>query len=64
MTTLFTSLFGRTVLLYDKNWGMMLEIISSSLPRIHIIIGIGLLGMTKSFIQTAIVMMFGLLLGV
>jgi ABC-2 type transport system permease protein len=34
------------------------------LPRIHIIIGIGLSGMTKSFIQAAVIMVFGLLLGV
>jgi ABC-2 type transport system permease protein len=64
MTTLFTSLFGGTVLLFDKNWGLMRETLSSPLPRIHIIIGIGLSGMTKSFIQAAIIMVFGLLLGV
>src|SRR5450759_2068914 len=38
MTTLFTSLFGGTVLLFDKNWGLMRETLSSPLPRIHIII--------------------------
>jgi ABC-2 type transport system permease protein len=64
MTTLFTSLFGGTVLLFDKNWGLMRETLSSPLPRVHIIIGIGLSGMTKSFIQAAIIMIFGLLLGV
>ncbi|MFZ2498362.1 MAG: ABC transporter permease [Methanosarcina sp.] len=64
MTTLFTSLFGGTVLLFDKNWGLMRETLSSPLPRIHIIIGIGLSGMTKSFIQAAVIMIFGLLLGV
>jgi len=64
MTTLFTSLFGGTVLLFDKNWGLMRETLSSPLPRIHIIIGIGLSGMTKSFIQAAVIMAFGLLLGV
>lgn len=64
MTTLFTSLFGGTVLLFDKNWGLMRETLSSPLPRIHVIIGIGLSGMTKSFIQAAIIMGFGLLLGV
>ncbi|HPS90065.1 MAG TPA: multidrug ABC transporter permease, partial [Methanosarcina vacuolata] len=35
MTTLFTSLFGGTVLLFDKNWGLMRETLSSPLPRIH-----------------------------
>ncbi|HIH75679.1 MAG TPA: ABC transporter permease [Methanosarcina sp.] len=64
MTTLFTSLFGGTVLLFDKNWGLMRETLSSPLPRIHVIIGIGLSGMTKSFIQAAVIMGFGLLLGV
>jgi len=64
MTTLFTSLFGGTVLLFDKNWGLMRETLSSPLPRIHIIIGIGLSGMTKSFIQAAVIMVFGILLGV
>ena len=63
MTTLFTSLFGGTVLLFDKNWGLMRETLSSPLPRIHVIIGIGLSGMTKSFIQAAVIMGFGLLLG-
>lgn len=64
MTTLFTSLFGGTVLLFDKNWGLMRETLSSPLPRIHVIIGIGLSGMTKSFIQAAVIMGLGLLLGV
>lgn len=64
MTTLFTSLFGGTVLLFDKNWGLMRETLSSPLPRIHIIVGIGLSAMTKSFIQATVIMVFGLLLGV
>ncbi|RXA19965.1 multidrug ABC transporter permease [Methanosarcina sp. MSH10X1] len=64
MTTLFTSLFAGTVLLFDKNWGLMRETLSSPLPRIHIIIGIGLSAMTKSFIQAGVIMGFGLLLGV
>jgi ABC-2 type transport system permease protein len=64
MTTLFTSLFGGTVLLFDKNWGLMRETLSSPLPRIHIIVGLGLSCMTKSFIQVAVIMVFGLLLGV
>ncbi len=64
MTTLFTSLFGGIVLLFDKNWGLMREIMASPLPRDHIIFGIALSGMTKSFIQVMIVMIFGLLIGV
>ncbi|HTY14692.1 MAG TPA: ABC transporter permease [Methanoregulaceae archaeon] len=64
MTTLFTSLFGGIVLLFDKNWGLMREVMASPLPRNHIIFGIALSGMTKSFIQAAIIMVFGLFLGV
>lgn len=64
MTTLFTSLFGGIVILFDKNWGLMREIMASPLPREQIIFGIALSGMTKSFIQVMIVMAFGLLIGV
>ena len=64
MTVLFTSLFGGIVLLFDKNWGLMREIMASPLPRDQIIFGIALSGMTKSFIQVIIVMVFGLLIGV
>ncbi|WP_440949144.1 ABC transporter permease [Methanosphaerula subterraneus] len=64
MTTLFTSLFGGIVLLFDKNWGLMREILASPMNRNNIIIGIGLSGVTKSFIQAMVIMLFGLLLGV
>ncbi|NLA39645.1 MAG: ABC transporter permease [Methanomicrobiales archaeon] len=64
MTTLFTSLFGGMSLLFDKNWGLMREMLASPMPRTHIMIGVSLSGMTKSFIQVAIIMAFGLILGV
>ncbi|MDD1673170.1 MAG: ABC transporter permease [Methanomicrobiales archaeon] len=64
MTTLFTSLYGGIIFLFDKNWGLMREIIASPLPRTHIIIGVGLSGVTKSFIQVIIITIFGILLGV
>ncbi len=64
MTTLFTSLYGGIIFLFDKNWGLMREILASPLPRTHIIIGVGLSGMTKSLIQVVIITLFGLLLGV
>jgi ABC-2 type transport system permease protein len=64
MTTLFTSLLGGTVLLFDKNWGLMRETLASPMPRNHIILGIGLSNMVKSFVQSAVIMVFGLLLGV
>lgn len=63
MTTLFTSLFGGIVLLFDKNWGLMREIMASPMPRDHVIFGIALSGMTKSFIQAMIIMVFGILIG-
>jgi ABC-2 type transport system permease protein len=63
MTTLFTSLFGGMIILYDKNWGLMREILASPMPRDHVIIGIGLSGVTKSFIQAIIIMIFGILIG-
>src|SRR5512136_3405779 len=44
MTTLFTSLFGGIVILFDKNWGLLREIFASPLPRNHIIFGIALSG--------------------
>lgn len=64
MTTLFTSLFGGTVLLFDRNWGLMRETFSSPIPRIHVIIGLGLSNLTKSLLQVAVIIVFGLLLGV
>jgi ABC-2 type transport system permease protein len=63
MTTLFTSLFGGIVILFDKNWGLMREILASPVSRNHIIFGIALSGVTKSFIQSIIIMVFGILIG-
>ena len=40
MTTLFTSLFSGIVILFDKNWGLMREILASPVSRNHIIVGI------------------------
>src|SRR5512136_519952 len=63
MTTLFTSLFGGIVILFDKNWGLMREILASPMDRNNIIFGIGLSGVTKSFIQAVIIMVFGIMIG-
>lgn len=63
MTTLFTSLFSGIVILFDKNWGLMREILASPVSRNHIIVGIALSGVTKSFIQAIIIMGFGVLIG-
>jgi ABC-2 type transport system permease protein len=64
LTTLFTSLFGGITLLFDKNWGLMRELFASPMPREHIIIGIGLSGVTKSIIQVLVIMSFGIVIGV
>lgn len=63
MTTLFTSLFSGIVILFDKNWGLMREILASPTDRNQIILGIGLSGVTKSIIQAVIIMVFGILIG-
>jgi len=63
MTTLFTSLFSGIVILFDKNWGLMREILASPTDRNQIILGIALSGVTKSFIQAIIIMAFGILIG-
>ncbi len=42
----------------------MREFLASPMPRNHIILGIGLSGVTKSFIQVMVIMGFGLLIGV
>lgn len=64
MTSLFTSLYGGISLLFDKTWGVMREMLASPMPRSHLIIGIGLSGVTKAFIQTSVIMAFGLIIGV
>ncbi len=64
MTTLFTSLFGGMSLLFDKNWGLLREVMAAPMSRSNIVLGTGLSGITKSCIQAAIILVFGLLLGV
>lgn len=64
MTALFTSLYGGMSLIFDKNFGLMKEMIASPMPRSHIIIGLGLSGLTKGFIQSMIIMIFGVFMGV
>lgn len=64
MTTLFTSLFGGMSLIFDKNWGLLREVMAAPMPRSNIVLGMGLSGITKSGIQAGIILAFGLLLGV
>jgi ABC-2 type transport system permease protein len=63
-TILFTNIFGGFFLLFDKNWGILREIMASPLPRRDIIIGIASAAITKSWIQSFLILIFGLLLGV
>lgn len=64
MTILFTCLYAGYSLLFDKQYGLMKEMLVSPMPRSHILAGITLSGLTKSMIQTIIILTFGLLLGV
>lgn len=63
MDVLFSSLFGGTSLMFDKKFSLLRETLASPTPRFHIILGVGLSGVTKAFIQTAIIIGFGKILG-
>lgn len=63
MDVLFSSLFGGTALMFDKKFSLLKETLASPVPRFHIILGIGLSGVTKAFIQTIIIIGFGKLIG-
>lgn len=63
MDVLFSSLFGGTNLLFDKKFSLLKETIASPISRVNIVLGVGLSGVTKSFIQTAIIIVFGGFIG-
>lgn len=63
MDVLFSSLFGGTSLLFDKKFSLLKETIASPISRINIVLGIGLSGVTKAFIQTFIIIAFGKVIG-
>lgn len=63
MDVLFSSLFGGTSLMFDKKFSLLRETLASPVSRLHIILGIGLSGVTKAFIQTLIIIGFGKLIG-
>jgi ABC-2 type transport system permease protein len=63
MDVLFASLFGGTTLLFDKKYSLLKETLASPISRINIVVGVGLSGMTKAFIQTGIIIVFGRLIG-
>jgi ABC-2 type transport system permease protein len=64
MTILFTCLYAGQNVQFDKQYGLMKEIVVSPLPRSHILLGVTLGGITKSLIQATIVILFGYTLGV
>ena len=63
MDVLFSSFFGGTSLMFDKKYSLLRETLASPVPRYHIILGVGLSGVTKAFIQTSIIIGFGKLIG-
>lgn len=63
MDVLFSSLFGGTILMFDKKFSLLRETLASPVPRAHIILGVGLSGVTKAYIQTAMIIGFGKLIG-
>jgi len=62
-TLLFTSLFGGISILFDKNYGLMKEIIASPVSRMDIIIGKALSTLVNGLIQAAIIFFAAILLG-
>lgn len=64
VTVLFANLTGGFGILMDKNWGIFREIMASPMKRGDVVTGIALSAVTKSLIQTTIIIIVGLLLGV
>jgi ABC-2 type transport system permease protein len=64
MTILFTCLYSGQNIQFDKQYGLMKEIVVSPMPRSQILVGETLAGITKAMIQATIVIMFGYVLGV
>jgi ABC-2 type transport system permease protein len=63
MDVLFSSLFGGTTLMFDKKFSLLRETLASPVPRSHIILGVGLSGVTKALFQTFIIIGFGRFVG-
>jgi ABC-2 type transport system permease protein len=64
MTILFTCLYSGQNIQFDKQYGLMKEIVVSPMPRSQILLGVTLGGITKALIQAAIVILFGYVLGI
>jgi len=64
LTVLFTCLYSGITLQFDKEFGLMKEMVASPLPRSHILLGLSLSGVVKSLIQATVIFLFGYILGV
>lgn len=64
MTILFSSIFSSISIIWDKEFGMMKEILVAPVSRFSVVIGKSLSGTIISVIQTAIVLMFFPVLGI
>jgi ABC-2 type transport system permease protein len=64
MTILFTCLYSGQNIQFDKQYGLMKEIVVSPMPRSQILLGVTLGGITKALIQAGIVILFGYVLGI
>lgn len=64
MTILFSSIFSSISIIWDKEFGMMKEILVAPVSRLSIVIGKALSGTTISIIQTAIILLFFPLIGI
>jgi ABC-2 type transport system permease protein len=64
LTVLFTCLYSGITLQFDKEFGLMKEMVASPLPRSHILLGLSLSGVVKSLIQVTVIFLFGYAIGV
>lgn len=63
MTVLFSSIFSGLGLLWDRQFGFLKEMLVAPVPRLEIMIGRTLGGMTVSVIQGMLVMVIALIVG-
>jgi len=64
MTILFSSIFSSISIIWDKEFGLMKEILVAPVSRLSIVIGKSLSGTIVSSIQSAIILMLFPLLGI
>ena len=64
VTIMFSNLYGGFSVFFDKDWGILREILASPMPRRNLVIGISLSVIVKSLIQTTIIVILGMVLGV